>query len=165
MSKILYAGSFDPFTKGHKHLVDRATKVFDGVVIAVFYNHEKDKGMFNLQERIEMIEEIYADEKGVEVVKGEGLAIEIAKLYNCKAMLRGLRDERDFKGEILLSQQNKLLSEYVETIALFADPRYNLLSSSFVKQVSELGDITNLVEPNVKQKILSKIATRKQNVK
>lgn len=161
MSKILYAGSFDPFTRGHKHLVDRAAKVFDGVVIAVFYNPAKDKGMFNLEERIEMIEEIYREVDNVKVVKGEGLSVELAKLYQCKAMLRGLRNEEDFKGEVELAQQNKLLDEEVETIAMFSDPKYNLLSSSFVKKVATMGDISNLVEPNVKVKILEKMATRK----
>lgn len=161
MSKILYAGSFDPFTKGHKHLVDRAAKVFDGVIVAVFYNPTKDKGMFNLEERMQMIEEIYRDVENVEVVKGEGLTVELAKLYNCKAMLRGLRTEEDFKGEIELSQQNKLLDEEMETIAMFSDPKYNLLSSSFVKKVAEMGDISNLVEPNVKVKILEKASARK----
>lgn len=161
MSKILYAGSFDPFTKGHKHLVDRAARVFDGVVIAVFYNPAKDKGMFNLEERMQMIEEIYKEVENVEVVKGEGLTVELAKLYKCKAMLRGLRNEEDFKGEVELAQQNKLLNEEIETIAMFSDPKYNLLSSSFVKKVAEMGDVSNLVEPNVKEKILEKLAIKK----
>jgi pantetheine-phosphate adenylyltransferase, bacterial len=157
MSKILYAGSFDPFTKGHKHLVDRAAKVFDGVVIAVFYNPKKDVGMFNLEERMKMIEEIYSGVENIEVVKGEGLTVELAKLYECKAMLRGLRNEEDFKGEIELAQQNTLLSQDIETIAMFSDPKYNLLSSSFVKKVATMGDITNLVDENVKVKVYEKL--------
>lgn len=157
MSKILYAGSFDPFTKGHKHLVDRAAKVFDGVVVAVFYNPKKEQGMFTLEERIQMIEEIYNDVENIEIVKGEGLTVELAKLYQCKAVLRGLRNEEDFKGEIELSQQNKLLDEEIETIAMFSNPKYNLLSSSFVKKVATMGDISNLVEPNVKVKVLERV--------
>jgi pantetheine-phosphate adenylyltransferase len=157
MSKVLYAGSFDPITKGHTHLVNRAANVFDGVVIAVFYNPEKDGGMFNLDERIDMINEIYKDTPNVEVVKGEGLAIELAKLYECRAMLRGLRGEKDFQEERELAQKNKLLSEEIETIALFADPKYDLLSSSFVKQVAAMGDISNLVDANVKEKVMMKV--------
>jgi pantetheine-phosphate adenylyltransferase len=160
MSRIIYAGSFDPYTKGHGHLTDRASKIFDGVVIAVFQNPAKDKGMFTLEERIQMIEEIYKDVSNVEVVRGEGLTVELAKLYKCQAILRGLRNEEDFRGEVELAQQNKLLDEDIETVAMFSDPKYNLLSSSFVKKVATMGDITNLVEPNVKIKILEKMTRR-----
>ena len=158
MAKVLYPGSFDPITKGHTNIIEQASGLFDEVVVAVLTNSAKNAGMFTVEERLGMIEEIYKDVQNVKVVSGTGAAVDLAILYGCKAMVRGIRDTVDCAGEIRLAGINKKISnDEVNTVCLFAEADYTIISSSMVKEVFGLGkDISDFVDPIVEEKMLVK---------
>lgn len=158
MTKVLYPGSFDPMTKGHMNIVEQASKLFDEVVIAVLQNNLKKQGLFTLEERFQMAKDLYRKKENVRVVTGTGAATDLALLYECKAIIRGLRSLSDYDYEVQLQQLNKEISNYqVNTVCLFADKEYQFISSSAVKEIWRLDkDISKYVEPLVEEKMLSK---------
>jgi len=158
MNKVLYPGSFDPLTKGHMNIIEQASNLFDEVIIAVLQNNKKKNSLFTIEERLEMIKEIYQNINNVKVVSGTNAAVDVAMLYNCKAIIRGLRGLSDYDYEVQLSQINKDLSNnQVNTICLFADKEYQFISSSIVKEILYLDkDITKYVEPIVAKKLYLK---------
>lgn len=158
MSKVLYPGSFDPITKGHMNIIEQAIELFDEVVVAILVNPSKKNSMFTLEERLELIKEIYKNNDKIKVVSGMGAAVDIALLYECKAIVRGLRGLSDYDYEVQLSQINKDISDNkVNTVCLFADKDYQFISSSMVKEVYHLGkDPQKYVDPIVKEKMLVK---------
>ena len=127
MTKVLYPGSFDPMTKGHMNIVDQACGLFDEVVIAVMQNPLKKSGFFTLEERMEIIRELYGRMENVKVISASGAAVDVAILNECKAIIRGLRGLSDYDYEVQLQQINKDLSNgQVNTICLFADKEYQI---------------------------------------
>ena len=158
MNKVLYPGSFDPITKGHMNIIEQASDLFDEVVVAVLQNSNKKNSFFTLEERIEIIKELYSNIDNVKVVSGSGAAVDIAMLYKCKAIIRGLRGLSDYDYEVQLAQINKDISNNkVNTICLFADKDYQFISSSMVKEVFNLDkDISKYVNNLVKTKMLKK---------
>lgn len=158
MKKVLYPGSFDPITKGHMNVISQATELFDEVVIAVMSNNKKQNHFFTIEERVELIKELYKDNPQVSVVSGEGATVKIALLNECKAMIRGLRGVTDFDYEIQLSAINRKLSNnQVNTICLFPETAYQYISSSVVREVFSLGeDISEYVDPLVEKTIQKK---------
>lgn len=158
MTKVLYPGSFDPITKGHMNIVEQASNLFDEVIIAVLQNPSKKSELFTLEERVEMIKELYKEKNNVSVILGSGATVDIAKLYGCKAIIRGLRSLSDYDYEVQLQQMNKEISDnMVNTVCLFADKEYQFVSSSMVKEVMSLGkDISKYVDSLVKEKMLLK---------
>ena len=156
MSKVLYPGSFDPITKGHINIINQASDLFDEVVIAILVNPSKKLSMFSIEQRLEIIKEIFKDNDKIKVVSGTGAAVDIALLNECKAIIRGLRGLSDYDYEVQLAQINKDISNNkVNTICLFADKEYQFISSSMVKEVFNLGkDIDKYVDPIVKEKML-----------
>ena len=156
MSKVLYPGSFDPITKGHMNIINQASDLFDEVVIAILVNPSKKLSMFSINQRIEIIKEIFKDNDKIKVVSGTGAAVDIALLNECKAIIRGLRGLSDYDYEVQLAQINKDISNNkVNTICLFADKEYQFISSSMVKEVFNLGkNIDKYVDPIVKEKML-----------
>ena len=157
-SRVLYPGSFDPITLGHMNIIDQASKLFDEVIVAVLNNSSKKNSLFTPEERTAIIKEIYKQVDNVKVIQGEGAAVDTALLYNCKAIVRGLRGLSDYDYEVQLAQINKDISnDQVNTICFFADQNYQFISSSIVKEVFSLGkDITQYVHPYVKQKMYEK---------
>ena len=113
MNKVLYPGSFDPITKGHMNIIDQASELFDEVVVAVLQNSNKKNSFFTLEERIEMIKELYSKIRNVKVVSGIGAAVDVAMLHECKAIIRGLRGLSDYDYEIQLAQINKDISNNI----------------------------------------------------
>ncbi len=158
MNKVLYPGSFDPITKGHMNIVDQACELFDEVIIAVMQNSSKKNGMFTLEERIDMIKELYHRMNNIKVISGNGASVDIALLYECKAIIRGLRSLSDFDYEVGLQQINKEISNNkVNTICFFADKDYQFVSSSMVKEVFNLNkDISKYVDPVIENKMILK---------
>ena len=156
MSKVLYPGSFDPITKGHMNIINQASDLFDEVVIAILVNPSKKLSMFSINQRLEIIKEIFKDNDKIKVVSGTGAAVDIALLNECKAIIRGLRGLSDYDYEVQLAQINKDISNNkINTICLFADKEYQFISSSMVKEVFNLGkDIDKYVDPIVKEKML-----------
>ena len=158
MSKVLYPGSFDPITKGHMNIIEEAITLFDEVVIAVLQNPAKKKSLFTLEERVEIIKEIYKNTTKVKVVTGVGASVDIAVQHNCQGIIRGLRSITDYDYEVGLSQINKDISNgKINTVCLFADKEYQFISSSIVKEILNLDkDITPYVSKIVKEKMLIK---------
>ena len=113
MKKVLYTGSFDPITKGHMNIIEQALPLFDEVVIAVLQNSSKKASMFSLEERIDIIKQLYKNHKNIKVVTGTGAAVDIALSNNCQAIIRGLRNSNDFDYEIQMAKINKDISNYV----------------------------------------------------
>ena len=158
MTKVLYPGSFDPITKGHMNIIEQASNLFDEVVIAVLQNPTKKNGLFTLEERLEMIKELYKKMDNIKVVTGNGASVDVAILYDCKAIIRGLRSLSDYDYEVTMQEINREISNnMINTICLFADTKYQSVSSSMVKELFNLDkDIIRYVEPTIKEKMLIK---------
>lgn len=158
MTKVLYPGSFDPITKGHMNIIEQTSALFDEVIIAVLQNPTKKNYLFTLEERQEMIKELYKKIDNIKVVTGTKAATDIAILYECKAIVRGLRSLSDYDYEAKLQQINKDISNnQVNTICFFADKEYQFISSSIVKEVLKIDkDISCYVAPSVAKKLYLK---------
>ena len=158
MTKVLYPGSFDSITKGHMNIVYQASELFDEVVIAVMQNPLKKTGFFSIEERLEIINELYSKMNNISVISSSGATIDLAILYECKAIIRGLRSLSDYDYEVQMQQINKEISDNkVNTVCLFADKDYQFVSSSIVKEVFNLDkDISKYVDPIVYEKMLVK---------
>lgn len=135
--KCLFPGSFDPFTLGHKSIVDRTLQFAEEVVIAIGVNAGK-KSMFSLEERIAQIQKVYADEPRVKVASYEGLTTDFAESIGATAMVRGVRTAQDFEFERMLADVNRKLTG-IETILLITEPQYSAISSSVVRELLSYG--------------------------
>ena len=151
MNIAVYPGTFDPFTNGHKDLVQRASSnIFDKVYICVAENSKKDT-LFSLSERIHLAEKSLHEIKNIEVIGFSGLLVDFAEKLNAKVILRGLRVVSDFEYEFQMSSKNKKLNNNIESIFLTPSESYAFLSSSLVKEIAELGgDISKFVNPEVR---------------
>ena len=141
MNKILFPGSFDPFTLGHADLVSRALKLFDHIIIAVGINEHKP-GWLPTAERLRDLNELYSNEPRVSVTSYSGLTTDCAAQYGVSAILRGVRTMADYEYELQMADVNKRLTG-IDTVVLFADPSLAYLSSSIVRELAHFGkDIT-----------------------
>jgi len=158
MNRVIYPGSFDPITKGHMDIINQASELFDEVVVAILQNPNKKTSFFTIEERLEIIKKLYENYDNIKVVSGNSATVDLALLYECKAIIRGLRGLSDYDYEVQLAQVNKDISNNkVNTICLFADKEYQFISSTVVKEVLNLGkDISNYVDPYVKKKLYLK---------
>ena len=155
-TKILYPGTFDPITNGHVDLVTRATKLFDEVVIAVALGHHK-KPMFSFEERVDMVETVFADLPQVSVVGFEGLLVDFMRERNATAVLRGLRAMSDFEYEFQLANMNRELDENFEAVFLTPAQNYSFISSTMIREVAKLGgDVAKFVPSCVTQAFAQK---------
>ena len=152
MTKVLYPGSFDPITKGHMNIIEQASVLFDEVVVAVLKNPSKKNNFFTIEERYDIIENIYKNNPKVKVVTSDIKASTDVALENgCNGIVRGLRGVTDFDYEIQLSQINKEKSDgKVNTVCLFPDSNYQFVSSSMVRELFHLNkDISKYVDDEV----------------
>ena len=157
MSIAVYPGTFDPFTNGHKDLVQRAaSNIFDKIYICVAENAKKD-ALFSMPERIDLAKKSLVGIKNIEVIGFSGLLVDFAKELDAKVILRGLRVVSDFEYEFQMSSMNKKLNENIESIFLTPSESYAFLSSTLVKEIAELGgDISGFVSPEVKEALKEK---------
>lgn len=145
MKTAIFPGSFNPFTKGHHDIVCRALTIFDKVVIGIGYNPDKPKPD-DLQQRIEQIAAIYKDDSRVEVETYDDLTIDFAKRHDATAIVKGVRSMQDFEYERTQAEYNRMMSDGIETVILFADPKYASLSSSLVRTLKKFGkDVSDLL--------------------
>ncbi len=153
MTKVLYTGSFDPITKGHENIIKQASELFDEVVVAILKNPKKTNGFFTIEERLEILRKIYATCENIKIIASSGAAVDVATLYECKAIIRGLRGLTDFDYEIGMAGINKEISNgKINTVCLFADNNYQNISSSMVKEVFTLRKpISRYVNPLVEE--------------
>ena len=152
-----YAGSFDPFTNGHLHIIKIASKMFDKVIVAVLVNPSKQPS-FSIRERIDLLREATQDIQGIEIVSFDGLLATYAKEKKAVAIVKGLRAVSDFEYEFQMALTNKKLNPELETIFLTTNSQYMYLSSSMVKQVASFGgDISDFVPACLYDKIYNRL--------
>ena len=152
----IYPGSFDPMTRGHLDVIQRASAIFDKVVVAVVVNPQKRDPLFTLDEREEMIRKAGADLENVEVTHFRGLLANFVQRVGATVIVKGLRVVSDFEGEMSTALMNRSLSG-VDTVFLPSDPRWSFVSSTLVKEVFNLGaDVSKYVPPAVLQVMQSK---------
>lgn len=158
MTKVIVPGSFDPITLGHQNIIEQACYLFDEVIIAILNNPNKHSSFFKVEERIEIVKQLYEKINKIRVVTFDGALVDLAILNECKIIIRGLRGLSDLDYEIQLAQVNNDLSNNkVRTMCLFPDIQYQYLSSSMVKGVIALDkSVEKYVDPIVYQKILTK---------
>lgn len=153
---IVYPGFFDPFTMGHQDIVNRATQIFDQVVVAVAKDSPKSS-WFSFEERFEMVKKVFADRDNVQVEAFDGLLINYVKKKGYKSLLRGLRTVSDFEYEFQMSLANKTMDLSIETFFMMTDSRFSYLSSTLIREIARLGgDVTQMVPPTVGEKIQKK---------
>ncbi len=140
----LFPGSFDPFTRGHQAIVERALPLFDKLVIAIGVNRAK-KGWMPVEERLAQLKALYADEPRVEVIAYETLTMDLAKEYDAKYVLRGVRSMADFEYERTIADANRKIGG-LETIFLISDADTAHISSSLVRELAAFGhDVSDLL--------------------
>ncbi len=160
MRTAICPGSFDPITNGHLAVIRRAAKLFDKVIVAVMVNVRKPVGLFNAEERVELIKRCTGDLDNVEVDYSGGLLADYAREKNAVAIVKGLRAVSDFEDEFQQALTNKQLNPGVETVFVTADAEHMYLSSSLVKQICELGaniDMTKFVPEEIADDIVKRI--------
>ena len=158
MKKVIaiYPGSFDPPTNGHLDLIERGSKIFDELIVAILRNPDKDP-LFSLGERRAMLEALTADFRNVRVDVFDGLTVDYASRVKAGAVLRGIRALSDYEYELQMALMNRKLHKAFEVVYLMPDERYTYVSSSLVKEISRLGGtIKDLVPPGVAKEISKK---------
>ena len=157
MRLAICPGSFDPVTNGHLDVIQRASRLFDKVVVLVAVNSGKH-GMFTAEERCELLRRVTTHLPNVEVAAYDGLLADYARERQAAAIVKGLRAVSDFEYEFQMALTNRKLNDEVETVFLTTSTEYMYLSSSLVKEIARLGgDITEFVPPGVVEDILNKI--------
>lgn len=145
----LFPGSFDPITKGHKSIVERALPMFDKIVVAVGTNTAKNS-VFPLEKRIEWIEKTFAQYDNVEVVTFNSLTVDFCREIGAKYILRGLRNSTDFQYERNIARINQELAEEIETIFLMTKPDDAAISSSLVREILSFGrDVSQFIPEEI----------------
>ncbi|SEM36892.1 pantetheine-phosphate adenylyltransferase [Streptacidiphilus jiangxiensis] len=153
-------GSFDPIHNGHLDIIERASRLYDQVHVAVLVNPSK-KGMFSVDERVAMIEEITAGYGNVKVESHQGLLVDYCRDRDIPAIVKGLRAVSDFDYELQMAQMNYGLTG-VETLFVPTNPTYSFQSSSLIKEVAVLGgDVSHLVPDLVLRRLTERIAERR----
>lgn len=145
----LFPGSFDPITKGHKSIVERALPMFDKIVVAVGTNTAKNS-VFPLEKRIEWIEKTFAQYDNVKVVTFNSLTVDFCREIGAKYILRGLRNSTDFQYERNIARINQELAEEIETIFLMTKPDDAAISSSLVREILSFGrDVSQFIPEEI----------------
>ena len=145
--RAIYPGTFDPMTKGHVDLIERACKLFDEIVIAIAASEAKNP-LFTLDERIQIAEKIFESNDKVKVVGFSGLLVDLAKDNDAKILIRGLRVVADFEYEFQLANMNRAMMPELESVFLTPKEQYSYISSSLVKEICKMGgDVSEFVDP------------------
>ena len=157
MRTAIYPGSFDPLTNGHLDVIQRATKLFDRVIVAVAKSESKQP-LFTLEERVEMVSAAVRHMPQVEADSFDGLLVEYGDTRSAHAVIRGLRAVSDFEFEFQLALMNRKLNERVETIFMMPKDTYTFLSSRIVKEIARLGgDVSSFVPAHVQTALAAKL--------
>lgn len=141
----VFPGSFDPITTGHEDLVKRAIPLFDKIIVAVGVNAQK-KYLYPLEQRLEWLSQVFANEPTVDVAHFEGLTAHFCKTVDAKYLLRGLRNASDFDYEKTISQLNNIIGDGLETTFLISKPEFSHISSTVVREIIKgNGDASSFV--------------------
>jgi len=160
----IYPGSFDPITRGHEDIVRRALRFVDRVTVAVAHRRTQAKqGLFEIEERLTLIAEVFADEPRVEIADFDGLLVHFARARNARITIRGLRAISDFEYEFQMALMNRQLWPELETIFLAPDEHYSYLSASLVREIASLGgDVSDFVSVPVLAALHSRFPDTKE---
>jgi pantetheine-phosphate adenylyltransferase len=173
MRKVIaiYPGSFDPPTNGHLDLIERGSRIFDELVVAILRNAEKTP-LFSIGERRRMLKDLTAGFKNVRVDVFDGLTVEYAARVKAGAVLRGIRALSDYEYELQMAMMNRKLRPELETVFMMPAEKYSYLSSRLVREVARLGGVVSglvpeMVEQRLKEKLdpAYKLANRKGKIK
>jgi pantetheine-phosphate adenylyltransferase len=157
MTKVVCPGSFDPVTNGHLDIIERASRLFDEVVVAVLVNESKS-GLFTIDERLELLERATSQFPNVSTASFHGLLVDFCSDNGVSAIVKGLRAVTDFDYELQMAQMNGSLTE-VDTLFIPTTPEYSFLASSLVKEVAKHGgDVSRLVPDFVLTELKAKFA-------
>ncbi|MDB2360384.1 pantetheine-phosphate adenylyltransferase [Porticoccaceae bacterium] len=157
MKTIAYPGTFDPVTNGHIDLVERASRLFDKVVIGIASSQRKSP-LFTIEERIELASECLQHVPNVEIHGFDCLLVNFVSDCNADAIMRGLRAVSDFEYEFQLANMNRALSPDIESIFLTPSEKFSYISSSLVREISSLkGDVSQFVPPNVAKALAARL--------
>ena len=161
MRRAVCPGSFDPVTNGHLDIIERASRLFDEVVVAVGVNKSKSSArLFSPEERMGMLEQVVAPFPNVSVAGFEGLLTTFCQEHDVQAIVKGLRAVTDFDYELQMAQMNSSLAP-IETVFVPTSPEYSFLASSLVKEVAAFGgDVSGLVPPHVLERLTARLAER-----
>jgi pantetheine-phosphate adenylyltransferase len=148
-NRCIYPGSYDPITFGHMDIIERAKGLFDEVILIVSTNAAKTSA-FSLEERVNLLKELYRNDKKVQVTSWTGLTVDAAKKFDAKAIIRGLRIVSDFEYEFQMNLANNVLNPTIETVFFMTKTENAFISSSMVREVHRLGgDVSAFVPPAV----------------
>ena len=157
----IYPGTFDPVTRGHIDICERALKMFDQVVIGVADSLAKQP-FFDIDERTDMLKSVFEDSPGISIRPFSGLLIDFARDCNAEVIIRGLRAISDFEYEVQLAGMNRSLAPEIETVFLTAAQRYAFVSSSLVREIARLeGDVSEFLHPEVLRNLTAKLNSAK----
>jgi pantetheine-phosphate adenylyltransferase len=157
----IYPGSFDPITNGHVDLIKRGLNIFDEIIVLIAYNPNKSY-LFTVEERMEMIREIFNEAKGVRVDCYSGLLVDYLKISGTSIILRGMRALSDFEYEFQMALMNRRQTRKIETVFLMSGFKWFYTSSRLIKEVVSLGgSVKGLVPDNVNQKLIDKFNINK----
>ncbi len=156
MSVAICPGSYDPMTMGHIDIIERSSKLFDQVIVAVAL-HPRRKTLFSDEERMSFILNYFKKSDNIRVELFDTLLVEFAQKHNAHIIIKGLRAVTDFETEFQMAQLNRELDASLETIFMMASPKYAYLSSSAVKEIAEYGgNVKDLVPEEVREKLRAK---------
>ena len=142
----IFPGSFDPFTKGHDDIVIRGLKLFDDEIIAIGYNSQKHKRYVEIKEMVDYIKNTFEGNDSIKVMVYNELTAELAKKYNARFLLRGLRNTTDFEYENSIAQVNNYLNDDLESVFLITSPQFAAISSSIIREVHKYdGDVSDFL--------------------
>ena len=153
MKIAIYPGTFDPVTNGHIDIINRAAALFPKVIVSVAHNMRKDP-LFNVDERMEMLEEIVRPLDNVDIDHFRGLLVQYAEEKKAEVIIRGLRAVSDFEYEFQMALMNRSLAEKIITIFLMPNEKYSYLNSSIVKEVARCGGDVSAYVPKIVEKRL-----------
>ena len=157
MTVAVYPGTFDPITNGHLDIVQRASKLFEKVIIGVYEKSNKHL-FFDSKERLELAKQTVADISNVEVKLFSGLVVDFARAEKAQVMIRGLRMNADFEKEFEMALMNRKLAPDLDLLCLMASQDYQFLSSSLLKEVARLnGNVSDLVPAHVAEALKKKV--------
>jgi pantetheine-phosphate adenylyltransferase len=160
VTSAVYPGSFDPVHNGHLDVITRAARVFDTVIVAVARNSEKD-GLFSVSERVEMLRTATAAVRNVRVDAYDGLTVAFAQARGASVLVKGLRAVVDFEYELKQASMNQRLAPNLDTVFFMTAPPYYFLSSTLIREVTQLGgSVTGLVPAGVEDRLRAKIHPR-----
>jgi len=153
----IYPGTFDPITNGHLDIIQRATKMFDKVIVAVAENPKKAP-VFSMEERVAMANTVIGDTPKVEIMGFDTLLVHFVEKQNAQVILRGLRAVTDFEYEFQLAGMNRRLNNNIETVFLTPSEKYSYISSSLVREIASLGgDVSGFVHEKVVAELKRKL--------